>query len=894
MTIRIYPSLMEGAPIETHEWTGTIEGWFSSKGIDLTEHDEQPVVVRVNGVDIEPEEWVSTHVTGSDDVEIRILPHGGVFKTIGRVFNFLFGWLMPSRRTPSRHDPGQGRALETASAKANEAKLGQVVPELAGRFIRYPDYLTPPRRRFVSPREQWVEFLACVGPGHYQILPHDIKIGDTRIGALGEGASYQIFEPGQSVAGHSAHEHWHSVAEVGSTSSGTAGLELSVELGATSNTDPASYTFSGNTITRSSGSFPQGWGPGTVIRVTLTLTKTYAVTGGGTFPLLDPNVFTGDFSHLMPISNGTLLTFTAGPVVGTYSAQSVSLNSAGVGSLQLWTLGDPGDEHTPPTPAEPVANVPAGDHSMTSVAVNDRTLTGMSGSFVTYSGAQLPEMTSAATIRYISGDVYGDWTSTIAACPAGAVTNTIELDFFFPQGLSRIEDNGNVVSRSVKTEVQYRDAAVGGAFTSVMRTYTERTLNQVGYTWQISVPGIRPEVRVRRVGSVTTSTQINDTIQWFGLKSRLPTRTSYPDWTTIAIRMRSGGRLGSNAENRVNLVATRILPKVNADGTIGAAQPTRNVADFVRHIVDSIGRGDDAINMQELARLSANVWQPRGEYFDYVFDETNVKEAIDTALRAGMSEFSLENGKIRPVRDDVRTVWEQGYSPQNMVKPLRRSVNPHKHDDHDGVEVEYIDSNGWVESVVQCRLPGDQGIRVEKIKLDGVTDRTRAWRFGMRHRRAMKYRRKQYSFQTELAGLNSQYLSYVPLVGEDQDYGQSAIMVSISEQDSQALIYTSEPLQWIDGKDHVVAYRNAQGDVVGPFAASPGPTENSVIADIPKPWPVVSLKMEPPHVYFGTVNDWCFPALITEINPQSTDLVNISAVNYDIRVYADDNNSPQD
>src|SRR5690625_7329530 len=74
-------------------------------------------------------------------------------------------------------------------AKANEAKLGQVVPELAGRFIRYPDYLTPPRRRFVSPREQWVEFLACVGPGHYQILPHDIKIGDTRIGALGEGAS---------------------------------------------------------------------------------------------------------------------------------------------------------------------------------------------------------------------------------------------------------------------------------------------------------------------------------------------------------------------------------------------------------------------------------------------------------------------------------------------------------------------------------------------------------------------------------------------------------------------------------------------------------------------------------------------------------------------------------
>src|SRR5699024_3341385 len=161
-----------------------------------------------------------------------------------------------------------------------------------------------------------------------------------------------------------------SVAEVGSTSSGTAGLELSVELGATSNTDPASYTFSGNTITRSSGSFPQGWGPGAVIRVTLTLTKTYSVAGGGSF---GPNVFTGDVSHLMRISRGTLVTFTAGTVVGTYSAQAVSLNSAGVGSLQLWTFsGDPGDVFNPPTPAEPVTNVPAGDHSMTSVAVNDR------------------------------------------------------------------------------------------------------------------------------------------------------------------------------------------------------------------------------------------------------------------------------------------------------------------------------------------------------------------------------------------------------------------------------------------------------------------------------------------------------------------------------------------
>lgn len=885
MTIKIYPSLMEGAPIETHEWEGTIEGWFASKDIDLTTHEDQPVVVRVNGVDIGPDEWASTPITGSDDVEIRILPHGGVFKAVGRVFNFLLGWLLPSQRSASRNDPGQGRALESASAKANEAKLGQVVPELAGRFIRYPDYLTPPRRRFTSPREQVVEFLACVGPGQYQILPQDIKIGDTRIESLGDGAEYQIFEPGQSVAGHSAHEHWHTVREVGSTSSGTAGLELTTDSSDRVTNDPSSYYFNNRTIRRDSGDFPTGWGPGTV--VTIAYPRTYTVS----VDVVDGayrNRFTGFFGHtslsgdffgpdwdlevIADLGNGRL-------TVAFSRMEQQDIGNGGTTSVKVWLYGQPTGNHTYTFQA---------DHKWTIQNVSGNELNLQSSG-----GRYFAPLTLTTSVTFVQGQVYSDWTNLYAGTPGNERTDTVELDIFAPNGLAVINNNGTLSNRAVVVNFQAHDQDTG-TVRDFVRTYSDATLDAIGFTERLTLPMGRYSWRVRRTNASSTETNIHDNIYWFGLKSRLPTRTSYPNWTTMAIRMRSGGRLGSNAENRVSLVATRILPTVNADGTIGAAQPTRDVADFVRHIVDSIGRGDDAINMPELARLSANVWQPRGEYFDYVFDETNVKEAIDTALRAGMSEFSLENGKIRPVRDDVRTVWEQGYSPQNMVKPLRRSADPHKHDDHDGVEVEYIDSNGWVESVVQCRLPGDQGLRVEKVKLDGVTDRTRAWRFGMRHRRAMKYRRKQYSFQTELAGLNSQYLSYVPLVGEDQDYGQSAIMVSISDNGGQALIYTSEPLQWIDGKDHVVAYRNAQGDVVGPFAASPGPTENSVVAVIPQPWPVINLKMEPPHVYFGTVNDWCFPALITEINPQSTDLVSISAVNYDIRVYADDNNSPQD
>src|SRR5699024_4972044 len=121
-------------------------------------------------------------------------------------------------------DTPQGRALEAAKGTANQAKLGDVVPEIAGRHKRYPDYLTPPRRYFSSPREQRLEFLACIGANRYQINNANVKIGDTPISSLGSDGSYQIFEPNADMAAHGLSDWWHTVDEVGGTSSGTAGL----------------------------------------------------------------------------------------------------------------------------------------------------------------------------------------------------------------------------------------------------------------------------------------------------------------------------------------------------------------------------------------------------------------------------------------------------------------------------------------------------------------------------------------------------------------------------------------------------------------------------------------------------------------------------------------------
>ncbi len=328
---------------------------------------------------------------------------------------------------------------------------------------------------------------------------------------------------------------------------------------------------------------------------------------------------------------------------------------------------------------------------------------------------------TAAEIIADTSSFAGDWTGLYAATPKKETTTSTQLDFFFTGGLSRIdEESGDIEEHSVEIEIAYRDRFAGGPFTTIAKTYTAATPDAIGFTETVNHPAMAPEFQVRRLGVGSASSSVNEKIQWVGLRSYMLAKPSYPDWTTMFVRIRSGGKVAANAENKINVVATRILPTMQADGTFSAPVPTRDISAFVRHIAQTIGYTDDDIDIPELLRLH-NTWAARGDVFNHVYDSTTVKEAINAALGAGMAEMTVENGMIRPVRDEPRTVFEQPYSPQNMTGPLRRSWKSKRHDDFDGVEVEYMNEDTWTKETVKCLLPGDIGAKMEGLKLIGPT-----------------------------------------------------------------------------------------------------------------------------------------------------------------------------
>ncbi len=882
MIIEVYPSTLPGEPLERHQHAGTFGEWMRAHVPGYEPGPRQPIVVESAGRVVPPAEW--DQLTG--DVAVRVKAQGGVVSFLTNTLQGLFGWLVPN--APKIRTPAAGQELVPADAKANEARLGQVIPEIAGRYRRYPDYLLPPHRYFVDEREQWLDLLLCIGKGRHSIASSDVLVGDTPLISLGDGAEFTLYEPGDDLSADDCAIWWHTAPEVGGSAKGTAGLELKATFEVERTTSATAYQFDGYdvTIPAGAGEFPDGWAAGMIVRIEQY--RSYEVADGGS----GADVIEGDLADLEPFVG--MVIEIAGDNAGTYVVDTY----------------DPGDSVTPPSmtlaypdsAGSPVTSLVTGTRRMaigydglryrltaagtSSISVERLDDTGATDS---WAGWDFYEATDAE-IELDPSTTEGDWAGPFAACPAGETTEVIEWDVFLPQGLCGITEKGKLKARSVEIELQYRDIDTAGSWTSVVRTYTAATLDQLGYTESVTLPAaIRPEVRMRRTEAESEETNHREEVQWYSLRSRLEAPASYEGVTVMSVRLRGGERLSAQAENLISVECTRLLP-VLADGAFtDEPEATRSIAAWVRYVAQSIGYTDDQLDLEELTRLDA-IWEARGDHYDYVHGETTVRDVINQALRAGFAELTVDEGRIRPVRDEERSEFEHLYTPQNMTGPLRRSFEAIRPDDADGVDVEYVDSRTWSKAVVECRLDGDAGLKADKITLEGVTDRTQAWRIGMRARRAARYRRWAYEWETELDALNSRYLSYCAVGDDVPGYGKSAILIACTAAETGALLTVSEPMDWAVA-DHVVAVRHEDGSLIGPFPATRGATDYEIVAE-GMAVIAIELQQEPPHVLFGTTERWSFPVLVTSINPNGFETVGVSGVNYDARVYADDDNTP--
>lgn len=120
---------------------------------------------------------------------------------------------------------------------------------MLGRVRVYPDYLTQPVSRFVNLFSYQTKMLVCLGAGNYNIPEGEMRIGSTPLASFGDNVSYQIYGPGADVSADDRSENWFNSTEVGSTNSGTTGLDTKETAATTDSITADSVSVSGNGLT---------------------------------------------------------------------------------------------------------------------------------------------------------------------------------------------------------------------------------------------------------------------------------------------------------------------------------------------------------------------------------------------------------------------------------------------------------------------------------------------------------------------------------------------------------------------------------------------------------------------------------------------------------------------
>ncbi|WP_347784092.1 host specificity factor TipJ family phage tail protein [Pseudomonas kurunegalensis] len=1014
--IEFYPNkLSNTAPLGT--WTTdrrmSIEEWLKSQAASYERRESPPISVVLNDELIDQHLWHKVKFKPADLLQIYREPKGtdpfsitfALFKGAKAVLKSIMP-KMPGM--PSSAGTQQGDPLTEASAKGNKVKLGDPVRQVAGHQRVYGSYLAQPRRAQVAPRDQRMEMLLYIGEGEYDVPLAKVKVGETPLISLGSDATFTIYPPGADLSGDPAHINWFNAPEVGASSSGSAGLELTMATDLTRSATASAYQFVGDTISvpTGAGEFPEDWSSGIIVRVLAPYS--YEVVDGGAdrdiirgpLEMLNPSpgmlievaganagmYVVHSFTPAVPAvpadpGSASTLTGSAAPsrydfnvtplgftishagtnypvtlntattdLAGLVSALNVQLTGVPVqaqqssgrvrfveltpffgmpitasgastvlGSAPVGVTGTPTTGGTPAQPAEmtldydggsPVVGLALGQ-GLATIGPRDLRyrITAFSTSLLeverlTSSGstdAGWPGFNSMQTVNGLitldASNLQGGYRGPFACCPDNEKVIELEWTVTYANGLCGIGREGQIYEIPTYYVFEYRDMDVAGAWTVLEQMNYGGSLDAQGFTGRVALPyAMRAEARVRKLykdrpGRIND--EARDDATWTDLRGRMQNSpTSYPGLTVMTCNIRGGDRLSAQSESQVSVEATRILPLME-----GGTGPTRDIVPWCIHQLKQRGYTDDDLDLPEWQAFH-EICVARGDTYDETLDATiTVKDMVNNALACGFGELVTFRGLLRPVRDSARAAFDvtygpktQTYSPQNMTKMLKISGAMPSINDFDGVDVEFFSRTTWAWETVECRWPGDLGIKVEKIKMPGISDRTRAWRVGMRRRGHQKFRTDVYSWETEMDGSNSGYLSFAAVADDAPKRCQSAILLAFEVTGSGTLLTSSEPLDFSAGGEHRIGVRKLDGTLSGPWTATQV-DQYTARVDALDFTPIVDGPLEPPHILFGPASRWAYPTLITSSDPANGNVA-MKGMPYDARVYTYDDQFP--
>lgn len=432
------------------------------------------------------------------------------------------------------------------------------------------------------------------------------------------------------------------------------------------------------------------------------------------------------------------------------------------------------------------------------------------------------------------------WIGPFIANPAGTKAQALAIDFVFPAGCFTIDkDSGEFGAAFVGLVAEYRPVDDAGApigdFTTLFST--SRIYNSqspIRDSVKIPVGDGRYEVRFRRTNAPLNSDVGNNEVVWAGLRAFLKGNNSYPDVSTIAIRIKA--TQATQGSFRFGVLRTRILPVWNVAAGQFVEQPTRSPLwafyDMATNAQYGAGVTLPKVDFNTIVSI-ADQAEARGDHFDYTFTAgVAPADAFDKALTVARSKHCWLGDVVSVVRDEWRDVPSMLLTDREIVRGTTQiSMTMLGEDDPDAVVLEYIDENTWRPAQVQYPPNSDTFVSANAtpIQIDGIVNREHAFREAAFYYRSALYRRENVQIGTEYEGRALTFGSTVRLQSElPQDYGQAGAVLSRSGDE-----LTLDPVPvWADTGQHYIRVRRANGKFIGPIKVAKGDDDSIAVVDV--------------------------------------------------------------
>jgi hypothetical protein len=443
-------------------------------------------------------------------------------------------------------------------------------------------------------------------------------------------------------------------------------------------------------------------------------------------------------------------------------------------------------------------------------------------------GQELPDGTGSTHFPG-GGTTPGDPIGPFVANPPATQAQSIAIDFVFPGGCYSIDaDDRQQIARpcEIRLIADYAPVNDAGAITGaflplfdVTRAYASKS--PIRDSIKVDVAPGRYTVRFRRGDASLQSPIGTSAVNWVGLRAFLKGSNSFPDVSTVAIRILASQ--STQGSHKFGVLGTRKLPLWNGEAFV--TQATRNSGwAFLDAVVNEQYGSGLPISKADFSAIVAFAagCDSRGDTFDYRFETAvAVPDALDKILSSARAKHFWLGDTVSIVRDEWRDVPTMLLTDREIVRDSTQvSWTMLGDEDPDAVIVEYVDEETWLPAQVQYPPNSDTFTAAlpETKRIDGIVQREQAFRECAFLYLQSIYRRESVQISVEYEGRAITLGSVIRLQTElPMAYGYGGAVKGVAGD-----TLTLDPAPTWDEGPFYIRLRMPNGTFFGPVLATPG------------------------------------------------------------------------